>query len=123
MVVRGKADRTSLPRYMRRNTSPKAPTMTGSVLSSAELEPLRKKLLFRAWHRGIREMDLILGRFADTHIAGMEENELEEFAFLLEVFDRDLIQWFTGETETPMEWNTVLFRKIKQYHMTADQSS
>ncbi len=97
--------------------------MTGSVLSSADLEPLRKKLLFRAWHRGIREMDLILGRFADTHIAGMEENELEEFAFLLEVFDRDLIQWFTGETETPKEWNTVLFRKIKQYQMTADQSS
>ena len=97
--------------------------MTGSVLSSADLEPLRKKLLFRAWHRGIREMDLILGRFADAHLAGMEANELEEFAFLLEVFDRDLIQWFTGETETPDEWNTALFRKIKQYQMTAEQSS
>ena len=45
--------------------------MTGSVLSSDGLEPLRKKLLFRAWHRGIREMDLILGRFADAHIGGM----------------------------------------------------
>jgi antitoxin CptB len=97
--------------------------MTGSVLSSADLEPLRKKLLFRAWHRGIREMDLILGGFADAHIGGMEAKELEEFAFLLEVFDRDLIQWFTGETETPAEWNTALFQKIKQYHMTADQSS
>ena len=97
--------------------------MTGSVLSSDGLEPLRKKLLFRAWHRGIREMDLILGRFADAHVAGMEANELEEFAFLLEVFDRDLIQWFTGETDIPMEWNTALFQKIKQNHMTADQSS
>ena len=97
--------------------------MTGSVLSSDGLEPLRKKLLFRAWHRGIREMDLILGRFADAYIGGMEANELEEFAFLLEVFDRDLIQWFTDETKTPMEWNTALFQKIKQYHLTAEQSS
>ena len=97
--------------------------MTGSVLSSDGLEPLRKKLLFRAWHRGIREMDLILGRFADAHIGGMAAKEIEEFAFLLEVFDRDLIQWFTDEVETPSEWHTALFRKIKQYHMTADQSS
>jgi antitoxin CptB len=97
--------------------------MTGSVLSSDGLEPLRKKLLFRAWHRGIREMDLILGRFADAHIGRMEAKELEEFAFLLEVFDRDLIRWFTEEVETPTEWNTTLFQKIKQYHLTADQSS
>jgi antitoxin CptB len=97
--------------------------MTGSVLSSDGLDPLRKKLLFRAWHRGIREMDLILGRFADAHIGAMGAPELEEFAFLLEVFDRDLIQWFTGETQTPKEWNTALFQKIKQYHITADQSS
>jgi antitoxin CptB len=97
--------------------------MTGSVLSSDGLEPLRKKLLFRAWHRGIREMDLILGRFADAHIGAMGEAELEEFAFLLEVFDRDLIQWFTDETETPIGRNTALFQKIKQYHVTADQSS
>jgi antitoxin CptB len=97
--------------------------MTGSVLSSADLEPLRKKLLFRAWHRGIREMDLILGRFADAHIGEMPAQEIGEFALLLEVFDRDLIQWFTDETETPPEWNTKLFQKIKQYHLVMDQSS
>jgi antitoxin CptB len=97
--------------------------MTGSVLSSADLDPLRKKLLFRAWHRGIREMDLILGRFADAHIGKMPAEEIEEFAFLLEVFDRDLIQWFTDEVKTPAEWNTALFQKIKQNHLSMDQSS
>ena len=97
--------------------------MTGSVLFSDGLEPLRKKLLFRAWHRGIREMDLILGRFADAHVSGMAKAELEEFAFLLEVFDRDLIQWFTSEVETPPAWNTQLFQKIKQFQMTVEQSS
>lgn len=97
--------------------------MTGSVLSSADLDPLRKKLLFRAWHRGIREMDLILGRYSDTHIVGMSAEELEEFALLLEVFDRDLIQWFTSEVETPIVWNTALFQKIKQYHQSMDPNS
>jgi antitoxin CptB len=96
--------------------------MTGSEISSAELDPLRRKLLFRAWHRGIREMDLILGRFADEHLAEMSDGELEEFAYLLEVFDRDLIQWFTNEVEVPAEWNTVLFQKIKQYQITMDRS-
>jgi antitoxin CptB len=97
--------------------------MTGSVFLGSDLDPLRKKLLFRAWHRGIREMDLILGRFASAHVSSMAKAELEEFAFLLEVFDRDLIQWFTGEVETPSAWNTHLFQKIKQFHLTAEQSS
>lgn len=97
--------------------------MTGSDISSAELDPLRRKLLFRAWHRGIREMDLILGRFADEHLARMGDGELEEFSCLLEVFDRDLIQWFTNEVEVPATWDTVLFQRIKQYQISMDRSS
>jgi antitoxin CptB len=94
--------------------------MTSGELSSMGLDPVRKKLLFRAWHRGIREMDLILGRFADRHIAGMSVTELEEFGQMLEVSDRDLVQWFTGETETPEIWNTPLFNKISQFQRSAD---
>ena len=44
--------------------------MTGTKLSSEGLDPRRRKLLFRAWHRGMREMDLIMGRFADAAIGG-----------------------------------------------------
>ena len=90
--------------------------MSGSSISSADLDPLRRKLLFRAWHRGIREMDLILGRFADASIAAMDDAELREFAAFLEINDRDLIQWFTGEVPVPQEQDTPLFRKIKQNH-------
>jgi antitoxin CptB len=43
--------------------------MTGSTRSSDGLDDRRKRLLFRCWHRGTREMDLILGRFADAEIA------------------------------------------------------
>ena len=42
--------------------------MTGTQRSSADLDVRRRKILFRSWHRGIREMDLIMGQFADAHI-------------------------------------------------------
>lgn len=83
-------------------------------LSESELDHLRRKLKFRAWHRGIKEMDLILGNFADTALAAMGEAELLEFSELLEVNDRDLIQWFTGEVEPPLKWKTEQFEKIKR---------
>ena len=43
--------------------------MTGSRRSSADLDPRRRKILFRAWHRGIREMDLLMGQFAPGIVA------------------------------------------------------
>ncbi len=97
--------------------------MTGSELSSADLDPLQRKLLFRAWHRGIREMDLILGSFADHHITSMSNAECEEFGNLLEVSDRDLIKWFTGESAVPADWNTVLFQKIKLHARMPDNQT
>ena len=44
--------------------------MTGSQKSSEGLDPRRRRLLFRAWHRGSREMDLIMGPFADAWLGG-----------------------------------------------------
>ena len=64
--------------------------MSGTTRTSADLEPRRKRILFRAWHRGIREMDLIMGRFADAEIGAMSDAELAEFERLIEVPDRDL---------------------------------
>ncbi|WP_420961770.1 succinate dehydrogenase assembly factor 2 [Brucella sp. IR073] len=86
--------------------------MTGSTLISADLDPRRRKLLFRSWHRGMRETDLILGQYADAHIAGMSDAELDEFERLLEVLDRDILKWVTGEAETAPEYDTPLFRDI-----------
>lgn len=80
----------------------------------AELDQLRRKLKFRASHRGIKEMDLILGHYAELAVDSMEPAELAEFGALLELHDRDLMQWFTGEVETPKEQRTALFLKIKQ---------
>jgi antitoxin CptB len=50
--------------------------------SSEGLDPRRRRLLFRAWRRGVREMDLIIGRFADAHIEAFDESGLDELAKL-----------------------------------------
>ncbi|KUL96340.1 hypothetical protein DK26_05720 [Bosea sp. WAO] len=90
--------------------------MSGSTRSSADLDPRRRKILFRAWHRGMRETDLIMGRFADAEIGGLSEAELDEFERLIEVLDRDLLSWITGEAEVPENYDSALFRRLKQFH-------
>jgi antitoxin CptB len=89
--------------------------MTGTTISSGTLDPRRAKLLFRAWHRGIKEMDLIFGRFADAHLAKMHDSDLDEFEMMLETSDRDLLKWFTGEEPVPDAADTPLFRQIAEH--------
>src|SRR5437016_1895617 len=90
--------------------------MTGSGRSSEGLDLRRRKLLFRAWHRGMREMDLIMGRFADSVIDTLNERELEEFKRLIEMPDREVLAWITGECEVPQAMNSVLLRQLLQFH-------
>ncbi|KLK92279.1 hypothetical protein AA309_14880 [Microvirga vignae] len=90
--------------------------MSGTTRSSADLDVRRRQILFRAWHRGMREMDLIMGRFADAEIADLSEEELADFEHLIEITDRDLLGWITGEIETPSNYDTPLFRRLKAFH-------
>jgi antitoxin CptB len=87
--------------------------MTGSIRSSGGLDNRRKRLLFRCWHRGTREMDLILGRFADAEIAGLSDAELEELERLIELPDPDLFAALTGEAVLAPEYRNDLFERIK----------
>jgi antitoxin CptB len=87
--------------------------MTGSTRSSNGLDDRRKRLLFRCWHRGTREMDLILGRFADTEIAGLAEAELDQLEHLIELPDPDLYAALTGDAVLDPEYRSDLFDRIK----------
>jgi antitoxin CptB len=89
--------------------------MTGSTRSSDGLDDRRKRLLFRCWHRGTREMDLILGRFADAEIAGLTENELVELEHLIEVPDPDLYAALIGDKPLAPEYQNRLFDRIKSF--------
>jgi len=88
--------------------------MTGSTRSSVGLDDRRKRLLFRCWHRGTREMDLILGRFADAEIAKLAEGELAELERLIEVPDPDFYAALTGDKPPPPEAGA-LFARIKAF--------
>ena len=90
--------------------------MSGTTRSSADLDPRRKRILYRAWHRGMREMDLIMGRFADAEIADLTEEALADFETLIELPDRDLLSWLTGEAALPQEHDTPLWRRLATFH-------
>ena len=91
--------------------------MSGSTLTSAGLDVRRRKILFRAWHRGTREMDLLMGRFADAALAAMPDPELDEFERLIEVPDPDLFGWIMGEADAPSDYDTPMFRRLKAFNL------
>jgi antitoxin CptB len=91
--------------------------MTGSTRSSGGLDDRRKRLLFRCWHRGTREMDLILGRFADSEIVGLTDGELGQLEHLIEVPDPDLYAALTGNVPLAPEYASKLFDRIKSFRL------
>jgi antitoxin CptB len=70
---------------------------------------------FRAWRRGFREADLILGPFADAHGSSMNEVELARFERLLEQADHDLYGWILGTTRAPAEFDDDLLARLRAF--------
>jgi antitoxin CptB len=89
--------------------------MTGVTLSSADLDPRRRRILFRCWHRGIREMDLVFGQFADAQLPTLSEAELDEFEIIMDEEDNDLARWILGTLPVPERLMTPLFSRIASY--------
>jgi antitoxin CptB len=96
--------------------------MTGTTRSSGGLDDRRKRLLFRCWHRGTREMDLILGRFADAEIGNLSDDELNELERLIEVPDPDLYAAITGDKVLPSDVAGVLFDRIRAFPAAGDNA-
>lgn len=90
--------------------------MSGSRISSEGLDARRRRLLFRSWHRGIREMDLVLGRFADAQLAALSDAELDEYETWLEIPDQQMFAFVNGAEPAPAELDTSLFRKLLAFH-------
>ncbi|MBF2716024.1 succinate dehydrogenase assembly factor 2 [Agrobacterium vitis] len=86
--------------------------MTGLVRSSADLDPRRRRILFRCWHRGIREMDLMLGQFAEAEISALNDAELDDLELIMAEEDNDLISWINGAAPVPVHMQIPLFDRI-----------
>ncbi len=65
------------------------------------MDDYRKKVKFRAWRRGFREMDLLMGTFADRFISDMEDSEVVEFERLLATPDWEVYAWIIGQKPIP----------------------
>jgi len=74
-----------------------------------------KRLVMRSWRRGIQEMDMILGAFADAELAGLDGATLDAYERLLEENDWDLYYWVTGAREAPGE-HAPLIRRLAAFH-------
>jgi antitoxin CptB len=72
----------------------------------------RKKLLFRSWHRGTRELDLIFGTFADAAIETLDEGELDDYERLLNLPDTDLMDWMLIGKPVPADIDSALVQRI-----------
>lgn len=79
------------------------------------MDDRRKKLKFRAWRRGFREIDLILGRFADRRLADLDDAGLDAFEALLGANDQDVYLWITEEVEAPPEHDTPILALIRAF--------
>jgi antitoxin CptB len=77
-----------------------------------------KMLSYRAWRRGIRETDLILGPFADARLASLTPAQLDAFEVLLEQPDQDLYDWIKGEA-APAAFDTDILAMIRAFDPSA----
>lgn len=83
-------------------------------MSTEETPEIRiKRLRMRAWHRGTKEMDLVLGGWADKHLAGADAVTLDLFERVLEEEDQDLYQWISGQRQAP-EYMAEFARELAQ---------
>ncbi len=76
----------------------------------------RKQLGFRSWHRGTREVDLLLGRFADAHLPGFGAEDLAAYDRFLNNSDPDIYNWITGAEPVPPAEDTAVVRLLLAFY-------
>jgi antitoxin CptB len=77
---------------------------------------LTNRLIYQSWHRGMRELDLLLGPFAERHVPHMTEAELKDYDELLNEQDLDLFSWVTNQKLIPDDKNHELIQMIRNFH-------
>ena len=85
---------------------------------STDIDRQRRRLHFRSWHRGTKEMDHLLGRFADAHLDGLSADLMAAYDRLLEESDPDLYNWITGRELPPSSISAPLIDLMKSFHNT-----
>ena len=91
-------------------TADRMPPDTNQIAKG--LDARRRRVLFRATHRGTKEADLLVGGFVSAHVAGMDEAALDAIEAVMELADTVLADWLTGRCEVPQERQTDMLRAM-----------
>ena len=94
--------------------APKMAALTGSH-SDQTLDALRRKSSFRAWNRGTKEADLLIGTFADRYLAELTADEVHQFSRLLEEDDPVIDDWVKGRQSVPQEHDNNVMALLRQF--------
>ena len=79
------------------------------------LDTRRRRLLFRATHRGTAENDLMIGGFVRAHLATLTEADLDALEAVMEMPDTNLTDWLTGRAAIPPEEDTPMLRRMRDF--------
>lgn len=94
--------------------------MTNETIDQ-NIENKRKQLSFRSWHRGTREMDLIMGSFADKHIDHFTKEEVKLYDEVLQMPDPDLYDWVSGRVQPPSNVMNSVLEKFINHDFSAKE--
>jgi len=81
----------------------------------------RKRLLFRSWHRGMREMDMLLGRFAELHVDSFSVRQLTAFEAILNNVDPEIYAWLSGREPVPTALQGDVMDMLKNFTISIDK--
>jgi antitoxin CptB len=91
--------------------------MAPQKAAGEDLSMRRRRLRYRAWHRGTKEMDLVLGPFADAHLESFGTPELDRLEALMDEEDTDLLKWVMGQEAVPPDADAALLQTIIAYRL------
>ncbi|MEN8236289.1 MAG: succinate dehydrogenase assembly factor 2 [Pseudomonadota bacterium] len=87
-------------------------------MTSKLVRPRLKGLIYRCQHRGVKELDLLLGGFAQKYLSDFTDSQLVLFENLLDCPENDLLDWVTGVAPAPEEYATNVLEKIRTFVLT-----
>ncbi len=82
---------------------------------SAEIDRRRRRLLFRATHRGTKENDIMIGGYVAAHLAAFTDAEMDALEAVMELPDTDLADWLTGRRPIPPEDDSPMLQAIRRH--------
>ena len=86
-----------------------------TMRTSDKLDTRRRRTLFRCWHRGTKEMDMIFGPYANEHIETMSEVDLDAFEALISLEDVALVKWFMGQEPVPTDVDGPSYQSVLSF--------